>query len=227
MSMNKETPAALEAILFASGSPVSFDRLCELLYVDRQGLSEAADVLKEHYSDDTLSGISLIIVDDAYQLCTKPFVADYVKRALELRKAPPLSKASLEVLAIIAYNQPVTRSFIEMVRGVDSSFIVSSLCEKGLIAERGVLDAPGRPILFGTTDVFLRCFGLESLDDLPKTEIPVDGSQISLDIDKEDENSLQTDENAAPKEEGADDNKESADKEKSIMTEETQNGETV
>ncbi len=185
MSMNNETPAALEAILFACGSPVGFDRLCELLYVDRQGLTEAAEVLKQKYSDNRECGINLITVEDAYQLCTKPFVADYVKRALELRKAPPLSKASLEVLAIVAYNQPVTRSFIEMVRGVDSSFIVASLCEKGLIAEKGVLDAPGRPILFGTTDAFLRCFGLESIKDLPETELPLSDGQQSLEFDQE------------------------------------------
>lgn len=187
MSMNNETPAALEAILFACGSPVSFDRLCELLYIDRQGLTEAAELLKNKYSDNRECGIHLITVEDAYQLCTKPFVADYVKRALELRKAPPLSKASLEVLAIVAYNQPVTRSFIEMVRGVDSSFIVSSLCEKGLIAEKGVLDAPGRPILFGTTDAFLRCFGLESIKDLPETELSVADGQQSLELGEEQE----------------------------------------
>lgn len=187
MSMNRETPAALEAILFACGSPVAFDRLCELLFVDREGLASAAETLRKRYCDDAECGISLITVEDAYQLCTKPYVADYVKRALELRKTPPLSKASLEVLAIIAYNQPVTRSFIEMVRGVDSQYIVSSLCDKGLISERGVLDAPGRPVLFGTTDAFLRCFGLESLRDLPKTELPSGESQLSLGLGDSDD----------------------------------------
>lgn len=180
MSINNETPAALEAVLFACGSPVSFDRLCEILDIAPDGLREAAEILRGRYSDDRVSGIQLITVEDAYQLCTKAFVADNVKRALELRKAPPLSRASLEVLAIIAYNQPVTRSFIEMVRGVDSSSIVSSLMDKGLIAERGTLDAPGRPILFGTTDAFLRCFGLESIDDLPKTDLTAGNEQMSL-----------------------------------------------
>ena len=129
--------------------------------------------------------IQLITVESAYQLCTKAYVAEYVKKALELRKAPPLSKASLEVLAIIAYNQPVTRSFIEMVRGVDSDSIVSSLVDKGLVAERGTLDAPGRPVLFGTTDAFLRCFGLESIDDLPKTELQMSGEQVAIDFTAE------------------------------------------
>ena len=143
MSINNETPAALEAILFACGSPVPFERLCEILCVDAEGLRTAAAMLSDKYSDDRKSGITLVTIENSYQLCTKAYVADYVKKALEMRKTPPLSKAALEVLAIVAYNQPVTRSFIEMVRGVDSSAIVASLCEKGLITERGTLDAPG------------------------------------------------------------------------------------
>lgn len=187
MNMNKETPAALEAILFACGSPVSFQRLCEILGVDGEGLRAAAEILRDKYRDDRTSGIQLITVEDSYQLCTKNYLAEQVKKALELRKAPPLSRASLEVLAIVAYNQPVTRSFIEMVRGVDSSAIVASLCEKGLIAERGTLDAPGRPVLFGTTDAFLRCFGLESLSDLPKTDAAIAGEQLTLGLDPAEE----------------------------------------
>lgn len=185
MNINHETPAALEAILFACGAPVAFERLCEILGINSEGLREAAAILKEKYSDDHESGIQLITVEDAYQLCTKAYVADYVKKALELRKTPPLSKASLEVLAIIAYNQPVTRSFIEMVRGVDSSAIVAALTEKGLVTERGTLDAPGRPTLFGTTDAFLRCFGLESIEDLPKNDIALAGEQVTIDFSAE------------------------------------------
>lgn len=180
MSINNETPAALEAILFACGSPVPFERLCEILCVDAEGLRTAAAMLSDKYSDDRKSGITLVTIENSYQLCTKAYVADYVKKALEMRKTPPLSKAALEVLAIVAYNQPVTRSFIEMVRGVDSSAIVASLCEKGLITERGTLDAPGRPTIFGTTDAFLRCFGLENIAELPKAELAVMSEQISL-----------------------------------------------
>ena len=194
MNINHETPAALEAILFACGAPVNFDRLCEIFGVNPEGLREAAAILKEKYSDDHLNGIQLITVEDSYQLCTKSYVAEHVKKALELRKTPPLSKASLEVLAIIAYNQPVTRSFIEMVRGVDSSSIVASLMEKGLVTERGTLDAPGRPTLFGTTDAFLRCFGLESINDLPKNDIAMAGEQVSIDFSAEPENSESTEE---------------------------------
>ncbi|MBO4277020.1 MAG: SMC-Scp complex subunit ScpB [Clostridia bacterium] len=183
--MNNETPAALEAVLFACGGPVARERLCEILEIDGEALREAVAALRDKYSDDRKNGIQLITVEDSYQLCTKAFVADYVKKGLEMRKTPPLSKASLEVLAIVAYNQPVTRSFIEMVRGVDSSSIVSSLVEKGLIAERGTLDAPGRPILFGTTDAFLRCFGLERLEDLPNTDLLPVSEQVSFDIPAE------------------------------------------
>ena len=168
-----ETLATLEAVLFACGGPVESERLRELLGLTAEELTQATDKLRESL-DAGERGIQLIRVETAYQLCTKPFVAETVKKALELRKSPPLSKAALEVLAIVAYNQPVTRSFIEMVRGVDSSSIVSSLCDKGLIAERGVLDAPGRPTLFGTTEAFLRCFGLDSLQDLPETILPAE-----------------------------------------------------
>lgn len=163
----KETIASLEAVLFACGGPVECERLRELLDLTAEELDDAAEALRSAL-EEADRGIMLIKVETAYQLCTKPFVAETVKKALELRKTPPLSKAALEVLAIIAYHQPVTRTFIEMVRGVDSSSIVSNLCDKGLISERGYLDAPGRPVLFGTTDAFLRCFGLDSIRDLPE-----------------------------------------------------------
>lgn len=184
MSIRKETIASLEAVLFACGGPVEGERLRELLSLTPDELTEATAAL-QNILEESDRGIMLIKVETAYQLCTKPFVAETVKRALELRKAPPLSKAALEVLAVIAYHQPVTRSFIEMVRGVDSSSIVSSLCDKGLIAERGCLDAPGRPTLFGTTDAFLRCFGLDSIRDLP--EAPPVHEQLTIHPQQTDE----------------------------------------
>ncbi len=162
--------AALEAVLFASGSPVTIEKLSEIFDLPEERINSSAASLAKDLTDSE-KGIELITVDNAYQLCTKPLFATYVKRALELRKTPPLTKASLEVLAITAYNQPVTRSYIEAVRGVDSSSIVSSLCDKGLIFESGQMDAPGRPSLFSTTDAFLRCFGLESLEQLPELDI--------------------------------------------------------
>lgn len=201
-----ETLAALEAVLFACGGPVESERLRELLGLTAEELTQATDKLREAL-DAGERGIQLIRVETAYQLCTKPFVADTVKKALELRKSPPLSKAALEVLAIVAYNQPVTRSFIEMVRGVDSSSIVSSLCDKGLIAERGVLDAPGRPTLFGTTEAFLRCFGLDSLQDLPETVLPAEltgGASIPADqLSFQDERSPEEPAETPPQDEAA------------------------
>ena len=177
--VSTETIAALHAVLFACGAPVEAERLRELLGVNTEELTEAVAKLKD-LCETPESGVQLIAVESAYQLCTKPFVAETVKRALELRKTPPLSKASLEVLAIVAYNQPVTRSFIEMVRGVDSTSIVASLCDKGLLSERGYLDAPGHPLLFGTTDAFLRCFGLESIKDLPTADLSVLSEQLKM-----------------------------------------------
>ena len=185
--INDEIIAAAEAVLFACGSPVEQDKLTEILNITANELDEVCSELRKRY-DCEGSGITLITLDGSYQLCTKPAYAEQVRKALQMRKVPPLSKASLEVLAITAYNQPVTRSFIEMVRGVDSSYIVSSLMDKGLIAECGSLDAPGKPTLFATTDNFLRCFGLESLKELPEAlpaqvVIDQDDSQISLDIE--------------------------------------------
>ena len=168
----------MEAMLFAVGAPMTVERIAELTGETPVAIHSAASELEARLSAEE-SGIQLIKIEEGYQLCTKPETGDIVKKALELKKAPPLSRANLEVLAIVAYNQPVTRSFIEQVRGVDSSFVVASLLDKGLIAERGQLDAPGRPMLFGTTDAFLRCFGLASLADLPETELP-NPEQLSL-----------------------------------------------
>jgi len=157
----------IEAILFAVGAPVSVLRLSELTGETEEDIAAAANRIEARLSAAE-SGIQLIRVEDGWQLCTKPDTGEAVKRALELKKSPPLSRASLEVLAIIAYNQPVTRGFIEQVRGVDSDHIVSNLADKGLVCEKGKMDAPGSPALFGTTDAFLRCFGLASLEELPE-----------------------------------------------------------
>lgn len=166
----EKLPAAIEAVLFASGAPLEKERMKDIFESSDEELFAAIEVLKKKYDGDEC-GIMLIEVENAFQLCTKSIYSAQIKKALELKKVPPLSKASLEVLAITAYNQPVTRSFIEQVRGIDSASIVNSLCDKGLIAERGYLDAPGRPVLFCTTDAFLRCFGLSSIDDLPETDV--------------------------------------------------------
>lgn len=185
----------IEAVLFISGNPVHFDKLCEIFSLSPdEMLSELKSLEKIKEKEE--SGLSLIKIDGAYQLCTKQETSEYVKRFLEMKKAPPLSKAALEVLAITAYHQPVTRSFIEQVRGIDSSSIVAGLEDKGLIAECGHLDAPGRPALFVTTEAFLRSFGLESIEDLPElpNEFSLDNGQMSLNL-SENNNSITKEEN--------------------------------
>ncbi len=181
-----EISAAMEAVLFACGAPVQKERLTELFDITSDELTQAAEHLRARL-DSPESGIQLIFLDGAYQICTKSCMADLVRKALEMKKTPPLSKAALEVLAIIAYNQPVTRSFIETVRGVDSTYIVGSLLDKGLICEKGVLDAPGRPTLLGTGENFLRCFGLESLSELPDTGVLMAESETVGSLIPEDE----------------------------------------
>ena len=126
------------------------------------------------------SGLTLLRLGDHWQLATKNEYGDYVRRTLETKRAAPLSQAALETLTVIAYNQPVSRAFIEQVRGVDSSSSVASLLEKGLIEEAGRLDLPGRPVSFRTTDHFLRVFGLSSLDGLPPIHTPEEEKEGTL-----------------------------------------------
>ena len=156
----------VESILFVSGDPVSIDRIAAVLGVDTFDVEAAAIRLRDNYSYER-RGIRLIKLDNTIQLCSSPEYADYIRLVLETRKPPQLSQPALEVLTIVAYFQPVTRAYIEQIRGVDSSYTVSLLNERGLIEPSGRLSVPGRPILFKTTPAFLRTFGMESLDDLP------------------------------------------------------------
>lgn len=165
----KQYQAAMEAVLFSAGEPVPLSRLAEALELDEESAGKLAEDLRQEINTRT-GGIRMVKMEDRYQLCTKTEYASYVRRALDIRRNTPLSQAAMEVLAIIAYNQPVTRSFIEQVRGIDSSSTVVNLVEKGLVAEQGRLDLPGRPMAYKTTDNFLRCFGLHSLEDLPQVE---------------------------------------------------------
>ena len=162
-----EIECAIEAILFVSGEPVKISRISEVLGVAEQEIDFAADRLRDHYSF-VRRGIRLVKLEDRLQLCSSPEYADYIRRALETRKPPQLSQPALEVLSIIAYFGPVTRAYIEQVRGVDSSYTVGLLQERDLIEACGRLAAPGRPILYRTTHGFLRTFGLESLKELPE-----------------------------------------------------------
>ena len=151
----EEIKRILEAILFASGHPVTFTKLSEVIGVPEE---ETCGLPR---------GIQLLTLGKACQLVTKEVFSEYIKAALGIRDGGNLSKASLETLAIIAYNQPVTRAYIDQVRGVDSSYSVGVLVERELIEEKGRMDVPGRPRLYGTTEAFLRVFGLSDLSELP------------------------------------------------------------
>ena len=157
---------AIEAILFASGDPIEIYRLSEASGVDVGTIPRLVRLLNERY-DDCGSGLCIKKLDSSYQMCTREEFAPMIKTALETKRRTPLSNAAMETLTIIAYNQPVSKGFIENVRGIDSSSVVNNLVEKGLIEEAGRLDIPGKPIVYRTTPVFLRSFGLASTDDLP------------------------------------------------------------
>jgi len=162
----KEIAAALEAVLFASGDPVPAERIARLLGVTENEIFAAADQLVKAY-EQRRSGIRLLRLADKLQLCSAPEYAEFVTHALEQRRPPRLSQSALEVLAIVAYFQPVTRAYIDQVRGVDSSYTVSMLIERGLIEAAGRLEVPGRPTLYRTGDVFLRTMNITSVDELP------------------------------------------------------------
>ena len=164
-----ELRLALEAALFAAGEPVSQEKLCAALEAQPEQVDQAARELADEY-DFGRRGIKLVRLDQRYQLCSRGDYGETVRRVLETRRTALLSAAALEVLAVIAYCQPVAKAYIEQARGVDSAYTVNSLCDKGVIEECGRLDAPGKPVLFRTTPAFLRAFGLSSLEELPALE---------------------------------------------------------
>ena len=165
MKINKLN-AAIEAILFSSGEPVETEKIAQALEIEFDTVHKLIDNLSVQY-DDRQSGLQIIKLGDKYQMITRSDFSEYVRRVLEVKKNAPLSQAAFEVLAVVAYNQPVTKAFVEQVRGVDCSGVVNTLCQKGLLEEKGRPDLPGRPLLYGTTDEFLRCFSVSSLDELP------------------------------------------------------------
>ncbi len=179
---NDEMRAAVEAILFASGEPLEAVRIAEALEIETETavalLFEVGAML-----DNMKSGICLLKLGNKYQLCSRTEYAPQIRAVLEIKKNIPLSNAALEVLAVVAYNQPVTKAYIEQVRGVDCSGVVNTLCQKGLLEEKGRLELPGRPLLYGTTPGFLRCFCLTSLADLP--ELPEKTGEEMTSIDEE------------------------------------------
>lgn len=170
--------SAVEAILFAHGEPIEAEKLCAAAGVEADMPEKLIQLLVDRY-ESTGSALTVLKLGNSYQLAVKAEFFDYVRAALESKKNTPLSPAAMEVLTIIAYNQPVTKGFVEHVRGIDSSSVVNSLVEKNLLEEAGRLDVPGKPIAYKTTPAFLRCFQLSSLDDLPA--LPDSDGQVSFD----------------------------------------------
>lgn len=164
-----EIGETIEAILFAAGHAVTYASIARVLSLSLEEARALAYSYSLLYNDSPVPrGVMMLTFDDSCQLCTKAEYLPYIREALGIRRGGNLSNSSIETLAIIAYNQPVTRSYIDTVRGVDSSYAVNSLLERSLIESKGRLEAPGRPMLYGTTPDFLRCFGLSSLTELPR-----------------------------------------------------------
>ena len=187
----KNIEGAIEAILYAAGYPVKYSKIAEVIGLDERNTKTLIEQMaKEYNGEKSKRGVSLLTFDETCQFCTKEQYAPYIREALGIRRGGNLSASSMEVLAVVAYNQPITRTFVDQVRGVDSSYAVNSLIDKGLIEACGRLDALGRPMLYVTTDKFLRVFGLKSLSELPATETllpPKEELPIVTDEDATDE----------------------------------------
>lgn len=169
--------SVIEAVLFAAGYPVKYEKIAQVLKITTATAKNIVREFANEYNgalDEKPKGIILLTFDDACQLCTKEEFGTEVREALGIRRGGNLSPSSIEVLAIVAYNEPVTRAYVDTVRGVDSSYAMTSLTDKHLIEVCGRLDVPGRPLLYRTTDDFLRVFGMQSLSDLPEISIATD-----------------------------------------------------
>ena len=179
--INNKQVAAVEAVLFAAAEPIEYNKIALALGMDDEQILLCIDVLKKRYDAED-SGICLLQLSNKYQLCSKKEYVEAVRSVLDLKRNAPLSQAAFEVLAIIAYNQPITKPYIEQIRSVDCSGVVNTLCQRGLVEEKGRLDVPGRPVLYGTTTDFLRCFSLKSLGELP--ELPKEDKEVLMsDVD--------------------------------------------
>ena len=158
--------AAIEAVLFAAGAPVERERIAQALEITPDEVDSKIAALLDDYNK-AQTGITIIRLKNSYQMVSRKEYAPQIRTVMDLRRNTPLSQAALEVLAIVAYNQPVTKAFVEQVRGVDCSGVIGSLTSKDLIEEKGRLELPGRPLLYGTTENFLRCFNISNLENLP------------------------------------------------------------
>lgn len=179
--MDSSKIAATEAILFANGGSVEVDKIAEAIELSAKDTEKILNQLIDDYNNAE-RGITIIKLGKAYQMVSRKEYAPQIRTVMDLKRNTPLSQAALEVLAVVAYNQPVTKAFVEQVRGVDCSGVLGSLTGKGLVEEKGRLELPGRPLLYGTTENFLRCFnleGLEALPPLPESEESTDGAEAS------------------------------------------------
>ena len=180
----KNIKYAREGILFAAGEPVSSAKLAAVLDCSIEDIESAVTELKNEYNENE-RGFNIIDIREGYQICSRPVYYNYIQEILGEQRNQPLSNAAMEALAIIAYKQPVTRGQVERIRGVNSDGCINRLYERSLIEECGRLDAPGKPILYRTTDTFLRCFGLRSPDELPymdlsKFDVDSQGEQLEI-----------------------------------------------
>lgn len=183
-----EILGAIEAILFASGTPVETAKIVNALELDTDTVNKCINELIELYKLPD-KGVRIIRLNKSIQMCTDKKYGSYVRKVMDMKKNTPLSQAAMEVLAVIAYNQPVTKAFVEQIRGVDCSGVIGSLCVKGLIEEKGRLELPGRPLLYGTTEHFLRCFSIETLEGLPPLPDKDKKKDESEESDNEEKNS--------------------------------------
>ncbi|HHU84834.1 MAG TPA: SMC-Scp complex subunit ScpB [Clostridiales bacterium] len=175
--------SAVEAILFAAGEPVEAERICEVLEIDIDRL--AAEIIDLQAKLQKMnSGIEIVRLGNQYQICTREKYSEPILAVMDKKRNTPLSQAAFEVLAIVAYNQPVTKAFIEQIRGVDCTSVISTLCAKELIEEAGRLELPGRPLIYKTTSNFLRCFGLSDLTELPEIPENVDNEIPPSELDQ-------------------------------------------
>ncbi len=177
--MFSEKEKQIFAILFAAGEPVSDDRIASAVVADISVVLNSINSLEKKLCETDFP-VRILKLNNSYQLATCTEYAKTIKTAVSVKKNTPLSQAAMEVLAIIAYNQPVTKGYIEQIRGVDSSSIVNSLVEKDLIEEHGRLEIPGRPIAYKTNDNFLRSFGMETLEELPKVNSLQENEQLKF-----------------------------------------------
>ena len=178
--------AAIEAILFANGSSVEPSRIATAVEISEAEAKERLEALMNEYQQSG-RGITIIRLKDSYQMVSVKEYAPYIRTVMDLRRNTPLSQAALEVLAVIAYNQPVTKAFVEQIRGVDCSGVIGSLTSKDLIEEKGILELPGRPLLYGTTENFLRCFNISSIEELPplpEDDAPKEEGDVQLTVEE-------------------------------------------